>query len=205
MRIEGRSSLRPGIQPEGAEGEEESTELVFYRLVYDMCGVLGLDRCWVIAVLVALAVAGCDGQADPPDVPPGRFTAEINGTVSDTIRGPVHYRMEEGMLVGLELGPRDAPGLSVELEPQPPELRTYEVVEWELFNTERSGTAPGVLAFLTLRDIRFEATEGTFDVTYVGDEQIGATFAFEMEGDEAGPTDTPSVKVTGALNAPPDR
>jgi hypothetical protein len=113
--------------------------------------------------------------------------------------------MDDGALVGLELGPKDGAGLSMELEPRPPALRTYEVIDAELFNTERPEHPPGILAFLTVDDARFEAADGTFELTYLNDEQVGATFSFLMEGDfENGPSDAPSVQVTGALNAPPE-
>jgi hypothetical protein len=163
-------------------------------------------RCWLLLVLGGLLLAGCEGKGTPPDVPAGRFTAHVEGSVSDTLTGPVHYRMDDGTLVGLELGTTDGPGLSMELEPQPPTLRTYEVIDAELFNTERPESAPGILAFLTVGEARFEATDGSLELTYLNDEQVGATFSFLMEGDfEDGPSDAPSVKVTGALNAPPER
>jgi hypothetical protein len=163
-------------------------------------------RCWHLLILGGLLLAGCAGKGTPPDVPAGRFTAHVEGSVSDTLTGAVNYRMAEGALVGLELGPKDGPGLSMELEPQPPALRTYEVIDAELFNTERPESPPGILAFLTVGEGRFEATDGTLELTYLNDEQVGATFSFLMEGDfEDGPSDAPSVKVTGSLNAPPER
>lgn len=163
-------------------------------------------RYWCLLLLGGLLLAGCEGKGTPPDVPAGRFTAHVEGSVSDTLTGPVHYRMDNGSLVGLELGPKDGAGLSMELEPQPPALRTYEAIDAELFNTERPESPPGILAFLTVGEGRFEATDGTLELTYLNDEQMGATFSFLMEGDyENGPSDAPSVKVTGSLNAPPAR
>jgi hypothetical protein len=139
-------------------------------------------------------------------VPAGRFTAHVEGSVNDTLTGSVHYRTDDGALVGLELGPKDGAGLSMELEPQAPALRTYEVIDAELFGTERPESAPGILAFLAVGEARFAATDGVLELTYLNDEQVGATFSFVMEGDfENGPSDGPSVKVTGSLNAPPDR
>lgn len=163
-------------------------------------------RYWALLGLCGLVLAGCEGEGTPPDVSAGQFTAHVEGSVSDTLTGPVHYRMDEGALVGLELGGKDGPGLSIELEPQPPALRTYEVIDAELFRTERPESLPGILAFLTVGEARFEATDGTLELTYLNDEQVGATFSFLMEGDfEDGPSDAPSVKVTGSLNAPPER
>jgi hypothetical protein len=159
-----------------------------------------------LLLLGGLLFVGCEGKGTPPDVPAGRFTVHVEGSVSDTLTGPVHYRMSDGALVGLELGPEDGAGLSIELEPQPPALRTYEVIDAELFEMERAESAPGVLAFLTIGEARFETTDGSLELTYLNDEQVGATFSFLMEGDfEDGPSDAPSVKVTGSLNAPPER
>ena len=160
----------------------------------------------LLFLLGGFLLVGCKGTGTPPDVPAGRFTACVEGSVRDTLTGPVYYRMDDGALVGLELGPKDGAGLSMELEPQPPALRTYEVIDAELFNTERPDHPPGTLAFLTVDDARFEATDGTLELTYLNDEQVGATFSFLMEGNfKEGPSDAPSVQVTGSLNAPPER
>jgi hypothetical protein len=163
-------------------------------------------RHWLPLFLGTLLLVGCEGKGTPPEVPAGRFTAHVEGSVSDTLTGPAHYRMDDGALVGLELGAKDGPGLSMELEPQPPALRTYEIIDAELFNMERAGSPPGLLAFLTVGTAQFEATDGSLELTYLNDEQVGASFSFLMEGDyENGPSDAPSVKVTGTLNAPPER
>jgi hypothetical protein len=157
-------------------------------------------------VLGGLLLGGCEGRGSPPDVPAGEFTAYVRGAVSDTIAGPVHYRVRGDSLVGLELGAKNGPGLSIELEPQPPALRTYEVVDAELFGTTQTGSSSGVMAFLTTGEARFEATDGTLELTYVNDERVGATFTFQMEGEFVeGPSERPAVKATGALNAPPER
>lgn len=159
-----------------------------------------------LLVLGTLLLVGCGGRGTLPDVPAGRFTAQIQGAVSDTISGPVHYRTRDDSLVALELGPKDGPGLSIELDPQPPALRTYEVVAGKLFGTDRPGSAPGVMAFLTTGEARFETTDGTLELTYVGDERVGATLTFQMEGEVgSGPSETLSVEVIGALNALPQR
>lgn len=155
--------------------------------------------------LVALLVTGCGGQGTAPDVPAGTFRAKIDGTVSDSLAGNAHYRMEEGKLVGLELGAEDGPGLSIEVEARPLAVRQYRVVDAGLFGTERPGGGPGVLCFLTVDGAQFKATEGSLEITYVGDDQVGATFTFEMEGNfDTGPSDAPSVYVTGATNAGPE-
>jgi hypothetical protein len=147
--------------------------------------------------------AGCGGQGTPPDVPSGEFTAYVDGSLSDTLSGTVHHRLtEDGALTGIELGEKGEPGVSIDLEPEPPGLRTYEVIEAELFGLDHPDRPPGALAFLTLDRARFAAVDGTLQLTYVHDDRIGATFTFEMEGEYDGPaTDGSSVEVTGALNA----
>lgn len=160
----------------------------------------------VALTLSVLLLIGCGGEGQKLDVPAGQFKASVKGAISDTLSGPVHYRARGDSLVGLELGMRTGPGLSIELEPHPPALRTYEVVTGKLFGTNRSGSTSDVMAFLATDEAQFEATGGSLELTYVDDEQVGATFTFEMEGEFAkGPSESPAVEVTGALNAPPER
>lgn len=138
-------------------------------------------------------------------MPVGQFRAHIDGTVSDSLTGRARYRMEKGKLVGLELGSQEGPGLSIQVEARPLDLRQFEIVDAGLFGTERPGGAPGALSFLTIDGAQFVAQEGTLEITYIGDEQIGATFTFRMEGDfDMTPSDAPSVEVTGAVNAGPE-
>ena len=148
-------------------------------------------------------LVGCGGTGAPPNVPAGRFTAQIDGAVSDTISGAVYYRAREDSLVGLELGPEEEAGLSMELEPRPPALLTYEALDPALFGTDRPEGLPGVVAFLTLDGAHFESTHGTLELTYVDEEQVGAQFSFEMEGTLGTDLGEPaSVTITGQFNAP---
>ncbi len=163
-------------------------------------------RCWTVLLLSGLLLVGCTEKGTPPNVPAGQFAARVNGAVNDTLEGSVHYRTNNDSLTGLELGPENGAGLSIELEPRPPALRTYEVVNWELLGLERPGAPPGVVGFLTVNRAQFESTDGSFTLTYVGDEQVGATFTFQMKGEFGqGPSDVPAVEVTGTLNALPSR
>lgn len=163
-------------------------------------------RCWTMLLLSGLLVVGCMEKGTPPSVSTGRFVAHVNGTINDTLKGPVHYRTKGDSLSGLELGPENGAGLSIELEPRPPALRTYEVVNWELLNLERPGAAPGAMGFLTVGGARFESIDGSFELTYLGSDQVGATFTFQMEGEFVqGPSESPAVAVTGTLNATPER
>lgn len=161
-----------------------------------------LVRSGFVLLLGVLLWAGCGGHGTPPDVPAGEFTAYVDGSLSDTLSGTVHRRVTtEGGLTGVELGRQDGPGVSIDLESQPPALRTYEVIESELFGLDRPGRPPAALAFLRLNEGQFEAVDGTFELTYVNDDEVGATFTFQMEGEYEGvASDGPSVKVTGVLN-----
>lgn len=157
--------------------------------------------CWLVLLLLVGGLLGCE-DSSRPEVPEGRFTAQVEGGVTDTIAGPAFYRLKEGELVGIELGAKDQPGLSLELEPRPLDQRSYEVVEWNLLDAERDEAPPGVVAFLAIQDARFEATHGTLDVTYAGEEEVGATFEFEMEGSFVGGSSAnASVHVTGSFRA----
>jgi len=134
----------------------------------------------------------------------GRFTAYVEGAVSDTLRGVAHARHEDDALVGLELGEQEGAGLSIELEPHPPALRAYEIVDADVFRMDRRDGPPEGLAFLRLDRADFAATSGTMELTYVSEEQVGGTFTFRMEGTLAnGGRDAASVEVTGKVNAPP--
>lgn len=166
---------------------------------------MGIPRfslvCVVSIFLLVGGLFGC-GEGSRPEVPEGQFTAEVKGGVTDTIAGPAFYRLEAGELVGVELGERGQPGLSLELEPRPLSQRSYEVVEWNLLDAEREDMPPGVVAFLDVRDARFEATRGSLDVTYVGESEVGATFEFEMEGSFVeGSSPEASVHVSGSFRA----
>lgn len=157
--------------------------------------------CWLGLLLFGGGVLGCE-DSSRPEVPEGRFTAQIEGGVTDTIAGPAFYQLKAGELVRIELGAKDQPGLSLELEPRPLDQQTYQVVEWNLLDAERDEAPPGVVAFLTVQDAHFEATHGTLDVTYVGEEEVGATFEFEMEGSFVGGSSAnASVHVSGSFRA----
>jgi hypothetical protein len=165
-----------------------------------------LIRSAVLICVVGGFLWGCGGRGTPPKVSKGEFTVYVEGNLTDTLSGEVHHRItEEGTLTGLELGPKEGAGLSIELEPLAPALRSYEVVDAELFGITRPNHPPGVMAFLTLDEGRFESIDGTFELTYVDEEQIGATFTFQMEGGfDSDLGEVPSVEVTGALNAAPE-
>jgi hypothetical protein len=166
-------------------------------------GESGLFGILLPMLLGALLLAGCGGRGTEPDVAEGRFTAYVQGAVTDTLRGTVHARHRDSSLVGLELGDEGGPGLSIELEPHPPALRRYDVVDAELFQMDREGTSPEAIVLLQLEEAHFEATDGTFDLTYVGEDQIGATFTLQMNGAFIeGGGDAVSVEVTGELSAP---
>jgi hypothetical protein len=162
---------------------------------------------WIGFFLIGgLLFVGCEEKGSRPDVPAGTFTVRIDGALSDTLTGPVHYRTSKDSLTGFELGAENGPGVSIELEPQPPALRTYEVIESELFDMERPEAPPGVMAFLTLDAAQFHAVDGTLELTYVSEDRVGATFTFQMEGTaDVAPAEPLSIEATGTLDAPSRR
>lgn len=160
-------------------------------------------RCGLLIVLSGALLLGCDDDA--VDVPSGRFVATVDGAVTDTLTGRVHHRTEGGRLTGFELGPRDGPGLSIELEPRPLAPRTYEVIDRTLFGVSRKGAPPGAMAFLTTAHARFEAAVGTLRVEQVDGQTVAATFSFGMEGGTEGGGEGTAVRVVGRFRAPPAR
>ncbi|MFO8099721.1 MAG: hypothetical protein R6T83_08905 [Salinibacter sp.] len=160
---------------------------------------------WWIVLVLGGALAGCGSADAPVDVERGQFVAEVDGSVTDTLSGPVHYRMQDGQLVGLELGTQTGPGLSIELEPRSPASGTYEVVEEDLFGVDHKQASVRALAFLTTADAKFTARRGTVTVEQVQDQTVAATFSFEMNGRLNRGGGDAGVHVDGQLRAPPSR
>ena len=158
------------------------------------------------ALCLVLLLSGC-GDASDLDVATGRYRLQIHGALADTLTGPAVLRSARASRVGLELGPRDGPGLSIELTPpqagEAPNVPTgrYEVVRASLLSAPQTDSIPGLVAFLSLPNARFEATEGHVLVTHAEGGAVGGTFTLEMT--EQGPTLTTSrtIQVTGALRA----
>ncbi|MFP4229309.1 MAG: hypothetical protein ACLFTE_10855 [Salinivenus sp.] len=160
---------------------------------------------WLLLALSGAVLVGCGSADAPVDVEEGQFVAEIAGGVTDTLSGPVHYRMRDGELVGLELGAQDGPGLSIELEPRPLSSSTYEVVEDELFGVEHKRAPARALAFLTKGDAEFTARRGSVTVERGQGETVTATFSFEMAGRLSRGGGDAGVLVDGQLHALPLR
>jgi len=162
----------------------------------------------MVLASVALALpgllTGCD-EGGSLDVPIGTFVAETEGAVTDTLRGSAHYRTQEEDLIGFELGAQTSPGMSIEVEPAPPEPRTYRVLEERLFRLDRDSHTLGGIVFLSVDDQHFEATAGTLKVQQVNRSTVDATFSFEMNGHVDATTEERSILVTGRFRATPVR
>lgn len=162
----------------------------------------------LFAALLGLAVlfGGC-GDGAGPDVVEGRYRLYVTGSVTDTLTGPAVVRPHRNGRIGLELGRRDEPGLSMELpssrsgarEGVPP--GRYEVVSPPFPRGAPSDTLTGVLAFLSTPGFQFTATHGHVSVTEADAGTVEGTVEFEMveQGGEGAGGHT--VQVTGVLRA----
>lgn len=170
-----------------------------------------MPRCLALPLSLAglclgLLISGC-GDASDLDVAAGRYRLQVRGAVADTLTGPAVLRSARDSRVGLELGARDKPGLSIELAPrrtgEAPDVETgrYDVVRASLLNAPRTDSLPGLVAFLSLPNDRFEATEGHFSVTHAEKEAVGGTFDLEMTEQASSLTTSRTVRVTGTLRA----
>jgi len=163
------------------------------------------------ACLVVLLI-GCGGGTDL-DVSEGRYRLYVEGDVTDTLSGPAVVRVQQNGHVGLELGMRDGPGLSIGLtpaarasdsanaSPTPVAPGRYDVVATSLLDGPSADSLFGLIAFLSVADHQFVATQGHLSVSEAGNGTVGATLDFEMT--EQG-NDTPAertVRVTGVLRA----
>jgi hypothetical protein len=154
-------------------------------------------------MLVMLLLAGCGRQDGvPPGVEAGRFTAQVQGSVSDSLRGEAVYRMEDGRLTGVELSVDSTRGISVDVEPRRQARGVYEIVDWELMGVDRGDEPSGAVAFLELPRGQFHAVAGTLTVSYATSSEVSGSFVFRMEGSLDGvPGDAPSVSTTGSFRA----
>lgn len=151
----------------------------------------------VAAVLLGI---GCGSESDL-GVAEGRYQLYVEGSLTDTLTGPAVLRPQRNGRLGIELGPRDGSGLSLELTTPPQASGRYEVVGPELFAGPQADSLRGVIAFLTVADAQFAATQGHFSVTEVGTETVGGTLDVQMEERTDGPLGDRSVRVTGVLRA----
>ena len=156
---------------------------------------------------LGLLLVGC-GTEPEPDVAEGRYRLYVEGGLTDTLTGSAVYRQQENGRVGIELGPRDGPGLSIELtstdrsrdpsgirEGMPP--GRYNVVPASLLDRARADSLSGLIAFLSVADRHFTATRGHLSVTHAGNGTVSGRLAVKM----AERTGGPSVRVTGVLRA----
>jgi hypothetical protein len=162
------------------------------------------------AALLALLLIGCGGGSGL-DVAEGRYRLYVEGSLTDTLTGPALVRTYRNGHVGIELGPRDGPGLSMELKPPPqPDRRAngsapsvpprrYDVVAASLLDGAPADSLSGLMAFLSLADFQFTATQGHFSVTQAGGGTVGGRLDVEMtDRGDAAPGER-TVRVTGVL------
>jgi len=163
------------------------------------------------ACLVILLI-GC-GSGTDLDVAEGRYRLYLKGHLTDTLSGPAIVRTQQNGHVGLELGDRDGSGLSIELArtprsndsanvaPPPVSAGRYDVVAGSLLDAPSADSLSGLLAFLSVADREFVATQGHLSVTETGDGMVGGTLEFEMAERESDTPGERTVRVTGVLRA----
>jgi len=166
----------------------------------------GLLLCTVLLCL------GCRDEAALNEEK-GRYQVSIEGGLTDTLAGPAVYRRQEEGRVRIELGTRDGPGLSIELEPRPPHPDRgsegasvprpgrYDVVATSLLDHPRPDSLTGLIAFLSVADAQFAATQGHLSITHVADGTVTGTLDFTMEERLDDSLSERAVRVTGALQA----
>ncbi|MFB6279973.1 MAG: hypothetical protein ABEK75_10760 [Salinibacter sp.] len=154
----------------------------------------------VLLVAVVLLGIGCRAETDL-GVAVGRYQLYVEGSLTDTLSGPAVLRPRRNGRLGIELGPRGGSGLSLELTRSPQTSGRYEVMGPGLLNGVQADSLRGLIAFLSVADAQFAATQGRFSVTEVGPETIGGTLDVEMRERSDGPLGERSVRVTGVLRA----
>lgn len=159
-----------------------------------------MTSAWWAVLGLGLLLVGC-GNGTEPDVAAGRYRAHLEGSLTDTLTGPAVYRLQDDELVGIELGPRDGPGLSIQLRPRPLRPRTYEVTAAPLLEASSADSLTGVIAFLSVKKARLRAARGSLSVTHADDETMRGRFDFGMEGTMDSHPGKLSVRVWGELRA----
>jgi len=166
----------------------------------------------LFGVCLVLLLIGC-GRGTDLDVAEGRYRLYLKGHLTDTLSGPAIVRTQQNGHVGLELGDRDGSGLSIELTPaarpdrdaSPPPSSVspgrYDVVASSLLDAPSADSLSGLLAFLSVADREFVATQGHFSVTEARDGTVGGTLEFEMAERESDTPGERTVRVTGVLRA----
>lgn len=164
------------------------------------------------AALLAFLLIGCGGGSGL-DVAEGQYRLYVEGSLTDTLTGPAIVRTYRNGHVGIELGERDGPGLSIELRPPPQSDRSangsapsvpprrYDVVAPSLLDGTPTDSLSGFVAFLSLADFQFAATQGYLTVTRASGGTVGGRLDVEMtEQEDAAPGER-TVRVTGVLRA----
>ena len=160
------------------------------------CTLLGL----------ALLLSGCGNESDL-DVAAGKYRLYVAGALTDTLSGPAVVRSRAHGRTGLELGPREGPGMSIELtspaqdgDASQPQSGRYEVVGGPLPTGPRADSLTGLVAFLSVADAQFVATQGHLSVERGGNGTMGGRIEIEM-AERGGTPGNRTVQVTGVLRA----
>lgn len=168
-----------------------------------------------VAVLLGLLLTGC-GRESGLDVAEGQYRLQVAGAMTDTLTGAAVLRASSAGRTGIELGAREGPGLSIEIASvhqteqraatsrAPVSPGRYVVVSGTLLDASSASpdSLSGVLAFLSLTETMFVATQGHLSVTHVGNGTLDGTLDLRMrERGRAGAAAPRTIRVTGALRA----
>ncbi|WP_103026886.1 hypothetical protein [Salinibacter altiplanensis] len=155
-------------------------------------------------VALALLLVGCRGGGGL-DVAQGQYRFVVEGSLADTLTGPATVQSHDNGRVGIELGARGAPGLSMELVPAPADRPPgasqgrYEAVQALLPDDASRDSLSQVVAFLSLTDAHFIAAQGHLSVTHADDGTLRGTVNLKMS--EQGRSAPRTIRVTGVLRA----
>jgi hypothetical protein len=161
------------------------------------------------AAVFCLLLLGCEAQSGL-DVSEGQYHLVVHGALADTLTGPAVIRAARNGRLGIELGPQDGPGLSLEIArpsrsqndaASPIRPGRYEVVAAELLDAPRPDSLSGLLAFLSVANRTFAATQGHLSVTDTDDGTVGGTLSLVMDERDSALAAARTVQVTGTLRA----
>jgi len=157
--------------------------------------------------LLAFLLVGC-GDRSGLDVAEGRYRLVVEGSLADTLTGPAIVRSHGNGRVSIELGARGGPGLSLEVtlpdrgaDVSGLRTRRYDVMAASLLNGPTANSPSGIVAFFSIADRQFVATQGHLSVTDAGTGTVAGRIDVEMEEQESTTPGERTIRLRGTLRA----